>query len=138
MRNVLKGVVIVLGVGVALLVLAAATLYARGGSRMTGVDAMPAETLVPPEDAASIVWGAYLVQTHACSEGHGADLSGRVVVDAPAVLHRRIQPHGRGGRRGRDVCGADWERPRVAARLLRPLSAACPCCRPAFSPPASA
>lgn len=96
-------------VAIVLLVLAAVYgLSARRMSRQYDVHRYP---LAIAADSATIARGRHVATIRGCVDCHGADLSGRVLVD-DAMLGRLAPPNltrGAGGR-GATLTAADWER----------------------------
>ncbi|ARA93977.1 hypothetical protein AWN76_012980 [Rhodothermaceae bacterium RA] len=111
MNTVFKWIGIGLGGVVLLLAVFLTALYVRGGSLMTEPVSLPSEAVAAaPADSAALAWGQHLVQTHACSHCHGAQLEGAILADAPPFL--LVAPNltsGQGGI-GATYTDADWER----------------------------
>lgn len=76
-----------LGMGLAGLVvvvlLLTASAYAVGSSKLGRSYEVRTASLAIPTDSAALARGAHLARIHGCVDCHGADLSGRVFVDAP-------------------------------------------------------
>jgi len=108
MKKILKRIGIVLGVLIGLLVIVGAVLYVVGGSKVNATVEVPAESLTVTMDSATVAQGRYVAMTHGCMDCHGANLEGRVFVDAPPffVVASNLTPAGAGSR----YDDADWER----------------------------
>lgn len=86
-RRILKWLGIVLGSLIAILLIAALGIFIASESMLnqkfdvadTAVD------LTIPTDSASVERGEYLVSTHFCTDCHGADLGGGIVIDEPNI-----------------------------------------------------
>ena len=112
MKRVLKWVGITLGGLIALCLIAAGTLYALSGRKLSAKHDPPAEReLVIPSDSASIARGAHLVNALPCGQCHEIDLGGKLFADAGpfALLVGPNLTRGRGGRNP-PLTDADWER----------------------------
>lgn len=83
MKRVLKWMAIILVSIISLAVISGGVLYAIGGTKFDPPEELPAETLAAPSGSTGIVRGAHLAATHGCTECHGAQLQGQVMVDAP-------------------------------------------------------
>ena len=81
MRTVLKWTGLVVGSLVALLVLAAGVLYAKGSSSIAQTYDVPVAALSIPTDSAAVARGRHLADIYGCRDCHGADLSGQVMAD---------------------------------------------------------
>lgn len=110
MKRILKGVGLLLGVLVGLVVVAAGVLYVRTGMKLNKTyEVTPAVTSVRA-DSVRLARGNHLAQILFCNECHGEGLAGNVMVDAPPF--RMIAPNltaGKGGI-GRTFTDADWDR----------------------------
>ena len=108
MRTAVKWLARIVGAVVLLIVVACAILYFRGSSAVSGPFETEAVTLAVPSDSAAIANGRYLSNILACTECHGADLSGQVMADAPPFLAvaSNLTPAGVGG----SYTDVDWER----------------------------
>ncbi len=84
MRKVLKWMGIILGVMVGLIVLVVVTMFAIGTSRLNKIYQVEPMALSIPQDAVAIERGEYLYSI-SCSGCHGDDLSGKPVLDDPAL-----------------------------------------------------
>lgn len=94
---------------VALLVVAAGSVYAlseRSLRRHLDVQGHP---FTVHADSAAVAMGARLAITRGCTDCHGANLAGGVIIDDPAV-GRFAGPNLTLGGRGRSLTDADWER----------------------------
>ncbi len=85
MRKRLKWVGIGLGVLLGVLVIAVIVLYFIGTSRLNKTYHVQAENIPIPTDEASFARGEYLAKT-ICTECHGDDLSGDVLVDQAGIV----------------------------------------------------
>lgn len=86
MNKILKGLLIVLGVLVGLILLAVIGIYFASESRLNQKYSAPAISLTVPTDAQSIERGKYLAtRVSVCIECHGENLGGKVLVDDPAL-----------------------------------------------------
>jgi mono/diheme cytochrome c family protein len=86
MRKVLKWIGIILGALVLLIVVAAGVIFIRGQMLYNKTYKTPALAVTLPTDAASVERGHHLMTVLAdCVGCHGADLSGGVVIDDPAL-----------------------------------------------------
>lgn len=100
MKTVLKALVGVVG----LLVVVGAGVYLWAGSqaraKLISTISVPLETVTAVSDAATIARGEHLVNAVVwCSDCHGADLGGQVLIDDPAMGHIETPnlTRGRGG-----------------------------------------
>jgi mono/diheme cytochrome c family protein len=94
---------------VVLLALAAGTVYALSARLMNERFEVPAHPIAVRTDSATIARGAHLATIRGCTDCHGANLRGNVMLDDPAV-GRIAGPNLTAGGRGRDLTDADWER----------------------------
>jgi mono/diheme cytochrome c family protein len=84
MNPVLKWTGIVAGGLVMLVVAIAASLYVVGGSKLSRTyDIQPTSLAIPINDSEAIARGAHLAVINGCTDCHGADFSGKVMVDDP-------------------------------------------------------
>ena len=84
MKKVLKWVGVIVGVAVVLLAIAGFVVSSIGKSRARQTFEISASLLSSVSaDSASLARGTHLSIIHACQECHGADLSGKIFVDAP-------------------------------------------------------
>jgi mono/diheme cytochrome c family protein len=100
LRKALRRAGVTLGVLLMAVVLAGAGGYAASSRILDRTYALPSERLDVPTDAASIERGRHLATAIAkCVECHGADLAGKVFIDAPALgrLVAKNLTRGRGG-----------------------------------------
>ena len=112
MKRVVRWILLSLAVIVGLAVVAAGTLYAVSGRKLSAKRDVPAEAeLVIPTDSASIARGARLVGGLPCGQCHGQDLGGAVFADAGpfALLAGPNLTRGRGGRTP-PLTDVEWER----------------------------
>ena len=111
MKRVLRWIGVALGVIVAIALVAAGSLYALSGRKLSATHEPPDEpALVIPTDSASIARGARLVRAEPCGQCHGDDLGGKVFADAGpfALLAGPNLTRGRGGRTPPRT-NAEWE-----------------------------
>jgi mono/diheme cytochrome c family protein len=109
MRGVLKWLGVVLGVVLALVVIALGIFWFKGNAVLTRKYAIAPEAIAIPTDPAAIERGKHFVQA-ICSDCHAADLSGRNMLNAPfAVVDSANLTRGSGGA-GADFTEADWVR----------------------------
>jgi mono/diheme cytochrome c family protein len=98
-------------------VAAVAALYALSERRLRAHFAVPPHTFVASADTATdtaadtatVARGRRLATVHGCTECHGVNLGGRVVLDAPLVGRIAAPNLSRGGR-GAALTDTDWER----------------------------
>ncbi len=110
MKQLLKWIGLVLVGLVAILLLAAGTLYVLGGSALKAQPDLAAETLTLSADSAALARGAHLTNTHGCTDCHTVNLSGQVLVDAPPFLVVASNLTSGAGGVGRAYTDEDWER----------------------------
>ncbi len=84
MKKILKWIGIVLGGLIALLVVFAAVMIARGSAKLNATYEVQPAAVAIPDDAAAVARGEYLF-TIVCAGCHGVDLSGGVVMDDPGI-----------------------------------------------------
>lgn len=87
-------------------------VYAASAHKLGQRYDVPAVDLALTADSALVAHGAHLASIRGCTECHGGDLGGRVMIDDPA-LGRIVATNltaGRGGIGGRYRTGADWDR----------------------------
>jgi len=109
MRTILKWTGRVLAGVVALVLVAAGAVYAmseRGMARHFDVAPHP---LTVTADSATIEQGRRLVQARGCIDCHGETLTGKTIIDDPAV-GRLAGPNLTAGGRGAALGDEDWER----------------------------
>ena len=94
---------------VALLAVAAGSVYALSARLQRARFAVPDHPIAVRTDSATVARGEHLAVTRGCTECHGANLHGNVIVDDPAV-GRLAGPNLTNGGRGRELTDADWER----------------------------
>lgn len=110
MGRLLKRIGIGLGFLAALLVVAAGVLYAVGSFRVGRTFEVETAALDVPDDEASVARGAHLARINGCTECHGPDLSGQVMLDVPPFRATAANlTSGAGGIGGR-YSDADWDR----------------------------
>jgi mono/diheme cytochrome c family protein len=84
MRKIIKWIAIVLGVLLALVVVAVGALYLSGSSRLNKTYELEPEAVSIPNDATAIGRGAYLYAS-TCAGCHGDNLGGTAFFDDPAL-----------------------------------------------------
>src|SRR4051812_11196481 len=94
---------------VVLLVVAAGSGYALSERRMHAHFEVPSHPLAVVADPATIARGAHVATTRGCTDCHGANLGGTLMIDDPAIGHLAAPNLTRGGR-GAELTDADWER----------------------------
>jgi cytochrome c553 len=111
MRKVFVRVGIAAGAVAVLAVTGFSAAVGVSHSKLTRKYDVALTTVTVPGDAASIEWGGHLVKAvTSCQECHGADLSGQVMIDDPAVLLAAPNlTSGRGGIGGHFTV-EDWVR----------------------------
>jgi mono/diheme cytochrome c family protein len=95
----------------AVVALAATTVFALSQARLTHAYVVPAERVAIPSQAAAIAHGHHLAIISGCVDCHGRDLSGRVFFES-AMIGRFVAPNltsGKGGSGGR-FGDQDWVR----------------------------
>ena len=95
----------------AVVALAATTVFALSQARLMHAYAVPAETVPIPTQPAAIAHGYHLAIISGCVDCHGRDLSGRVFFES-AMIGRFVAPNltrGKGGSGGR-FADQDWVR----------------------------
>jgi mono/diheme cytochrome c family protein len=85
MRRALKWLGVLLASLLALLVLAAGTIYGVSAARMNRSYDLGDEPVMVPTDAASVAYGRHVATVRFCLDCHGENLGGRVVVEDPMV-----------------------------------------------------
>lgn len=126
MRHILLRTLLVIA---AVLLAAVVFVYARSEIALRHIWHIDEAALPIPADADAIARGEHIAITRGCTECHGADFGGRVVMEAPAI-GRMAAPnitHGQGGLPA-DFGDADWEhairhgiRPDGHALLFMPI-----------------
>lgn len=99
MRKALKWVGIVLGGLVGLVIVAVAAIYVISSARFNKTYNVSPSTVALPTDAASIDYGHHLVVIRGCTDCHGSDLSGQVMISDPAfgTIYSANLTSGKGG-----------------------------------------
>ena len=85
MKNLLKWVGIIVGSLLAVSALGVLGLVGLGQMRLKKVYVIPEQTLVFPQDEASLQGGKRIFQYRGCEACHGEDLQGLVYMDNPAL-----------------------------------------------------
>jgi cytochrome c553 len=111
MLKLLKVLGYVLGGLVALLAIAAVTVYAVSSSKLKAKHEVALKATSVMANADAIRRGEHLAKTRGCVDCHGADLGGAKVIDDPAMgrLYGPNLTRGRGGV-GSDYSDVDFER----------------------------
>jgi mono/diheme cytochrome c family protein len=102
-----RGAVVLL----ALVVLAAATVFVLSQARLTRVYAVPVENVGIPTESAAFARGHHLAIISGCVDCHGPDLAGRVFFEN-AMIGRFVAPNLTGGKGGAGghFTDQDWVR----------------------------
>ena len=108
LRTVLRWTGRIAGGLVALLLVAAGSVYALSERRLHVRRPLEAHRLTVPTDPAAVDRGRRLATIRGCTECHGTNLRGNVMIDDPAV-GRLAAPNLTAGGRGRALTDADWE-----------------------------
>jgi mono/diheme cytochrome c family protein len=120
MKRVVRWIGVLLGAVVALVVVAAAGLYASSTYRLSRTYTVPTENLAVPRDAATVARGEHLVIVHTkCGDCHGVDLGGAVFIDDPA-LGRVPAPNLTAGRGGVGLTFSDADYARAIRHGIAP------------------
>lgn len=109
MKRVLKWILIVVGVLVVLLVGVGAAVMAASESRLNQTYTVAVDSIAIPTDEASITEGKRLTTVFGCTDCHGTDFSGGVLIDDPMLGHisaANLTPAGSGA----TFTDADWIR----------------------------
>jgi mono/diheme cytochrome c family protein len=109
LRTVLRWTGRIAGGLVALLLVAAGSVYALSERRIHARYEVPAHALAVPTDPASIARGQHVATVRGCTDCHGAGFRGNVLIDDPAIGVLSA-PNLTAGGRGADLTDADWER----------------------------
>ncbi len=111
LRKVFQWAGFALGGVAGLALLALAVIYLITTSRMKQTYSVPSHPVAVVSDSSAIAYGKRLSQIRGCTDCHGENLAGRLMIDAPAVakLYTANLTPGKGGI-GRAYSDADWER----------------------------
>jgi cytochrome c553 len=111
MRKALKWVGIVLGALVGVVILAVAAIYILSNMRFNKTYDVTPSTVDVPTDSVSVEYGRHLAVIRGCTECHGPDLAGRVLISDPAfgTLYSANLTSGKGGA-GAEFSDADFFR----------------------------
>jgi mono/diheme cytochrome c family protein len=93
----------------ALVLVLTGTVYALSERQIRTSYEVPEHPLVVPADSASIARGKHLATIRGCVDCHGEDLSGKMVIDEPAI-GRIGGANITRGRNGGALTARDWER----------------------------
>ncbi len=106
-----KWVGIALGGLVSLVLLTLGVIYLITTSRMKQTYAVPSHPVAVSSDSSAIAYGKRLSQMRGCTDCHGENLAGKLILDAPVVakIYTTNLTPGNGGIGGR-YSDADWER----------------------------
>lgn len=85
MRKVLKWIGIGLGGLIGLLVVAAVVLSIIGAARLNNTHDIQAETIAIPTDESALARGEHLMEVALCTECHGQDLGGDILIEEPSI-----------------------------------------------------
>ncbi len=108
LRTTLRWTGRILGGLVALLLVAAGSVYALSERRLHARFDVPEHRLVVPTDSATIARGAHVATVRGCTDCHGAGFRGNVLIDDPAI-GLLAGPNLTSGGRGAELTDADWE-----------------------------
>ena len=100
MSRLLKYIGIALGAIVLLVAVGVAGLYAWSGAEIAKKEPLPTHAFAAPTDSASIARGEHVTKALVkCTDCHGADYGGGVVIDDPAIgfIYAPNLTKGRGG-----------------------------------------
>jgi mono/diheme cytochrome c family protein len=109
LRTTLRWTGRIVGGLVALLLVAAGSVYALSERRIHARFDVPVHRLEVPTDSASIARGEHVATVRGCTDCHGAGFRGNVLVDDPAIGVLSA-PNLTSGGRGAQLTDADWER----------------------------
>ena len=111
MKKILKWTGIGLGSLLALVLIAAAVLYAIGSSKFNKSHQINVETIAIPTDSTAVARGEHLVMTMGCVECHGNNLAGNLFIDEAPMgkISASNLTSGAGGI-GNSYSDADWVR----------------------------
>ena len=84
MKKVFKWIGIILAVLILLVLVVAGSLLIKGSSQLSKTYQVQPVAIAIPDDQSSIERGAYIYQV-SCAGCHGEDLSGKVILDDPAI-----------------------------------------------------
>jgi mono/diheme cytochrome c family protein len=112
MRKFFKWIGIILGGGLAMIVLTVAGMYFASEGRLNRVYQIPLETVVIPTNADSIVYGKHIFQFRGCEACHGEKLEGKVYLSDPALgeVNATNLTTGQGGVAVNYKSDSDWVR----------------------------
>ena len=119
MKNFLRWTGIILGSLLAISVLGVLGLYGLGQMRLNKVYEVPEQTLIVPDDEASLLEGKRIFQYRGCEACHGEDLQGLVYMDNPA-LGQVITPNLTSGEGGIGAERTDTDLVRAIRHGVRP------------------
>lgn len=111
MKKIAKWIGIGLGVVVALLGIAAGTIYAMSSGDFDETYEVDVPEVKIPEDKESVAWGKHILETRGCQDCHGENMAGKVIMDNPAMgtIAGTNLTAGEGGV-GKDYTDEDWVR----------------------------
>jgi mono/diheme cytochrome c family protein len=98
----------IVGSLVALLLVAAGTVYALSERKLGSKRPLQAHAITVASDPATIARGKHLATIRGCTDCHGANFRGNTIIDDPAV-GRVSGPNLTAGGRGPALTDADWE-----------------------------
>lgn len=109
MKSFLKWLGIVLGTLLGFIVIILAVFYFKGNAMVSRRYTIAPENVTIPTDAASLERGRHFVQA-ICADCHTADLSGKLLIDAPfAKIYSANLTSSKGGA-GSEFTDVDWVR----------------------------
>jgi mono/diheme cytochrome c family protein len=85
------------------------TVFAMAEVRARAHYDVPAHTITVPTDSVSVARGARLAQARFCADCHGEGLTGRIMIESPAI-GRLAPPNLTVGRTGGALTDVEWER----------------------------
>ena len=109
--RLLKWVALVFGSLVVLMAIVLTLVYLITNKRMNQSFSVVSHPVAAPADSAALAYGKRLSQMRGCTDCHGENLAGRLMIDAPLVakLYASNLTPGKGGI-GKKYSDADWER----------------------------
>ena len=111
MNKILKWTVMGLGSLTGLIFIYIIIIYLISNSRLNQSYTVPQHSITVPSDTNAIAYGERLSRMRGCTDCHGEDLSGHLMIDDPMVakLYTSNLTPGKGGI-GRTYTDVDWER----------------------------
>jgi cytochrome c5 len=110
--RILRGVGIVVGTLLAIVVVALGVIYALSQRRIAKHYDVAGHDVPVATDPATLAWGEHVAITRGCTNCHSATLGGQTFIDVPPVarLYAGNLTSGNGGAAARYASTADWER----------------------------